>query len=587
MSIDDAATGPKLRVLLIGGAPRDVDGIRAALADSSSTSFEFEWMPGLAGAGDLPGAKESDVLLIDVSGYSDGIPSLLASARSRFPRIPIVVLGDRDDEELALEVIHGGARGYVLKSELSPRVLVTSLAAAVEMHRATLQLDQSRERERHLVTHDQLTGLANRVLFKDRLSQAVAAARRGHHKLAVLFVDLDGFKAVNDELGHDFGDSLLKGIACEIAACTRECDTAARFSSDEFVVILTLLRDEFDAAKVSDKILESVRRPSLFGSHPSRMTASIGVAIFPGDGVEGDDVLHKAELAMEHAKQAGGDRVGFYTGEMNTALVRRRSLEAQLRVALEEEQFELHYQPQMDVRTARIMGAEGLLRWRHPESGLLSPAEFLPLAEETGLIVPIGEWVLREGCRQNAAWQRMGHGGLRVSVNVASQQFHQPGFAATVRGAVEEAGIHPGGLGLEITESSLLEDLDTTMATIQTLKDLGVHFSIDDFGTGYSSLAYLKRLPVDVLKIDQSFVQAIASSPTDATITATIVKLAQGLGLATVAEGVETPDQLLLLASYGCNRMQGYLIGKPVPPKTFVEWLVDPPFRWMKAESSD
>jgi diguanylate cyclase (GGDEF)-like protein len=586
MSIDDATTGPRLRVLLIGGAPRDMDAIRAALAESSSTSFEFEWVPGLAGASDLPGAKESDVLLIDVSGYPGGVLSLLARARSRFPRIPIVVLGDRGDEELALEVIHAGARGYVLKSDLSPRVLVISLAAAVGMHRATLQLDESRERERHLVTHDQLTGLANRVLFKDRLSQAVAAARRGHHKLAVLFVNLDGFRAVNDEFGHDYGDGLLKGIACEIAACIRECDTAARFSSDEFAIIVTHLRDEFGAAKVSEKILESVRRPGLFRSHSSRMTASIGVATFPGDRVEGDDVLQKAGLAMEHVKKAGGDRVEFYTREMNTAFMKRRSLEAQLRVALEEEQFELYYQPQMDVRTARITGGEGLLRWRHPESGIVSPAEFLPLAEETGLIVPIGEWVLREACRQSAAWRRMGHSGLRVSVNVASQQFHQPGFAATVRGAVDEAAIHPGGLDLEITESSLLEDLDTTMTTIQALKDLGVHFSIDDFGTGYSCLAYLKRLPVDVLKIDQSFVQAIASSPTDATITSTIVKLAQGLGLTTVAEGVEMPEQLLLLASYGCNRMQGYLIGKPVPPDTFVAWLVDPPFRWMKAESS-
>jgi diguanylate cyclase (GGDEF)-like protein len=586
MSIATRVTASRLRILLIGGGAEGAERIGSALADSSSTHFDLAHAPSLAAAIEVPDVKESDVFLLDVSGAAGDELARLARARSRFPAIPIVVLADRDDEALAVECIHGGARGYILKSELSSRLLVTTLAAAVGIHRAILQLSEARERERHLVTHDQLTGLANRVLFNDRLAQAVAVARRGQGKFAVLFLNLDGFKAINDQMGHAVGDGLLKGIARQITACLRDSDTAARFSADEFAVIVTQMGDEFVAVNVADKILRAVRKPQLFSPQASPTTVSIGVATFPRDGSDGEELLQKADLAMEHAKKAGGDRIEFYTREMNKAVVKRRLLESGLRAALENDQFELFYQPQMDVRSARITGGEGLLRWRHPESGLVGPGEFLPLAEETGLIVPIGEWVLREGCRQSAVWREMGHRVGRISVNVASQQFHQPDFADLVRSAIEEAGIAPAALELEITESSLIQDLDATMTMLQTLKELGVFLAIDDFGTGYSSLAYLKRLPVDVLKIDQSFVRAIATSPTDATITATIVKLAQGLGLATVAEGVETPEQLLLLASYGCNRMQGYLVGKPVPADTFVEWVVDPPFRWMRGEDA-
>jgi EAL domain-containing protein (putative c-di-GMP-specific phosphodiesterase class I) len=267
---------------------------------------------------------------------------------------------------------------------------------------------------------------------------------------------------------------------------------------------------------------------------------------------------------------------------MNAVVTRRAALEARLRGALEEEQLALYFQPQFDMRRARIVGAEALLRWPHPELGLIPPAQFLPLAEETDLIVPIGEWVLRTACRQAAVWQEMGHRGLRVSVNVASQQLHRPGFERVVRSALEETGIPAFALELEITESSLLQDLETTMNTLRALKDLGVKLAVDDFGTGYSSLAYLKRLPVDILKIDQSFVRGLASDPADAIITESVVQMARGLGLVTVAEGVETPEQLLLLASYGCSRMQGYLFGKAVPSEIFLGWLVDPPFRWMK-----
>ncbi|UCE87556.1 MAG: EAL domain-containing protein, partial [Deltaproteobacteria bacterium] len=326
----------------------------------------------------------------------------------------------------------------------------------------------------------------------------------------------------------------------------------------------------------------SIGRPITLGRRAFVTTASIGIATYPRNGTEPEELIKKADTAMYHAKQQGRNRFEFYTQDMNMAVMRRVALESRLRTAAADGGLLLHYQPQFDLRRERLIGSEALLRWQHPELGMLPPIQFLPLAEETGLIVPIGEWVLRTACRQNAAWQQMGHRGFRISVNVSTQQFKERGFAAIVRNALEESGLRPEYLELEITESSLVEDVEMTVGTLRELKRLGVHLSIDDFGTGYSALSYLKFLPIDILKIDQSFVRSLTSYPADATITSAIVQMAQGLSLTTVAEGVETVEQLLLLGSFGCNRMQGYLFGKPVPPETFVKMLEDPGFRWMK-----
>lgn len=580
-----AARSSPVRVVLIGSDSPSADQIRSTLAVSASMSFEFADAPTVAKAVDLPDFKECDVILLDLSRAKGDGMSLLASARSRFPQIPIVVLNEADDEALALRAIRAGARGYILRAELCPRLLITNLAAAVGIQHAIVQLNESRERERHLVTHDQLTGLANRALFKERLSQSLATARRDRKRLGLIIVNLDEFKAINQQLGRAVGDGLLRGIARQILSCLGEGDSAARFSSDEFAIVLRELSDENAAANLAEKILETVRRPHLFTPQSSRTTASIGVATFPKDGADPEDLIHKADMAMQHAKRAGGNRTLFYSPGMNAALLKRSRLESRLRGALEDGQFELHYQPQFDVCKRRVTGAEGLIRWRHPRKGLMAPAEFLPIAEESGLIIPIGEWVLREGCRQGAEWRAMGHGDLRISLNVASEQLHQPDFTDIVRSALRDSQIPPAMLELEITEGGLLQDAEGTMKTLRDLKDLGVHLAIDDFGTGYSSLAYLKRLPLDVLKVDQSFVRSIVTDPANATITSTIVKLAHGLGLATVAEGVETPEQLLLLASYGCTRMQGFLVGRPAPPETFLDGLNNPTFRGVEGQT--
>ena len=584
---DSPSQSAHIRVLFVGGGEADARQVRELLGASRSIAFELSHCPDLTEALAQAESRNVDVMLLLLDASDAPRLGGLARARLSAPLLPIVVLSDVDDEAVALKALQNGARGYLVRSETSPRLLVTTLGAALESHRMILQLNTARERARHLATHDQLTGLANRSLFHDRLAQAVAAARRGRQKLAVLFVDLDGFKSINDTLGHAVGDGLLRGIARRIASCLRESDTAARLGGDEFAVLLTNLGNELDAATVARKIVAALGEPLQFRQQSTTIRCSIGIATFPRDAQDAEAMLKRSDTAMYHAKQRGGSRFDFYTEDMNAAIQRRVALEDRLRTALDQNEFIVHYQPQFDLTRGRIIGAEALLRWKHPELGLVSPGHFLPIAEETGLIVPIGDWILRTACEQNARWNREGHRGLRVSVNVSSQQFLEPGLADVVKSALDQSGLAPISLELEITESSLLRDVEVTVNTLRRLKDLGVRLAIDDFGTGYSSLAYLKRLPIDVLKIDQSFVRALTTDPADATITQTIVQLAAGLNLTTIAEGVETLEQLLLLGSYGCSRMQGFLFGKPVPREIFETWLANPPFRWIQGERTE
>jgi diguanylate cyclase (GGDEF)-like protein len=581
---EPTASPTRVRVLLLGGDDASARDLRERLATSQAMAFELVHAARLSDALSMSQPMDPDVILLQI-GESD-LPRLasLTQARMAAPLVPIVVMSDVDDEAVALKALQSGARGYLVRAESSARLLVTTLGAALESHRMILQLNTARERARHLATHDQLTGLANRSLFHDRLSQAVSAARRSRQKLAVLFVDLDGFKSINDTLGHAVGDGLLRAIARRLASCLRETDTAGRLGGDEFAVLLTNLTNELDAATVARKLLASLSEPIEFRRQSTSIRCSIGIATFPRDANEPEDLIKRADTAMYHAKERGGNRFDFYTDDMNAAIQRRVALEDRLRTALDEDQLLVYYQPQFDLTRGRIMGAEALLRWQHPELGLVSPSHFLPIAEETGLIVPIGDWILREACNQNARWNQEGHRGLRVSVNVSSQQFLEAGFADVVRNALGDSGLPPVSLELEITESSLLRDVEITVNTLRRLKDLGVRLAIDDFGTGYSAMAYLKRLPIDVLKIDQSFIRALTTDPADATITETIVQLASGLNLTSIAEGVETLEQLLLLGSYGCNRMQGYLFGKPVPASIFEQWLDNPPFRWIQGQ---
>jgi diguanylate cyclase (GGDEF)-like protein/PAS domain S-box-containing protein len=432
---------------------------------------------------------------------------------------------------------------------------------------------RAEERIRYLAHHDGLTGLPNRMRLQDRIGQAIAVAHRQRRGLAVLFVDLDRFKNVNDSLGHHVGDELLRAVAARLGACVRETDTVSRIGGDEFVVLLTDLAHGEDARLVAQKILDSLSQPFLLGAHELEVTPSIGIAVYPNDGEDVETLLRNADAAMYRAKELGRDNYQFYTPEMNVRTHERLALERDLRHALERGELLLHYQPQVDVRTGAIVGFEALARWRHPERGLVPPSEFIRTAEETGLINPIGEFVLREACRQARAWHAAGYPELQVSVNCSAHQFRREGMVEAVRRLLAEVGLPPECLALEITESVMIDQPEQVIEWFRELRGMGLEFSLDDFGTGYASLSSLKRLPVRRLKIDRGFVQDIGEDPDDAAIVSAIIAMAHTLGMEVIAEGVETAEQLACLRSLGCDRAQGYYFSRPLPAEEFLELL--------------
>ena len=427
----------------------------------------------------------------------------------------------------------------------------------------------------NLAFYDPLTALPNRRLLRDRLQHALAVSVRGQRYGALLFIDLDNFKTLNDTLGHPAGDSLLQEVACRLASCVREGDTVARLGGDEFVVMLEGLAMHLDEAAdqakgVGDKILAALKEPYQLGEHKCHSTSSIGVALFGNQRDSMDEVLKQADMAMYKAKAAGRDALCFFDPAMEASLLKRALLETDLRRALEEKQFLLHYQAQIS-GADRLTGAEVLLRWQHPVHGMVSPADFIPLAEETRLIVPLGQWVLETACRQLAAWaSRLEMAHLTIAVNVSAHQLRLPDFVARVLAVIEQTGANPLRLKLELTESLLVHNVEEVIGKMSELKAAGVGFSLDDFGTGYSSLTYLKRLPLDELKIDQSFVRDVLVDPNDAAIARTVVALARSLGLGVIAEGVETAAQRDFLAASGCHAYQGYFFSRPLPVEQFV-----------------
>ena len=417
----------------------------------------------------------------------------------------------------------------------------------------------------HLAHHDALTNLPNRTLLQDRLEQAILQSRRNRRHAAVLFIDLDRFKLINDTLGHDVGDGLLAQVAQRCLACVRDTDTVARQGGDEFVIVLPELEQAQDAAMVARKLVSELGKPYLLGVHELTVTASVGIAIYPDDGRNASMLLRNADAAMYGAKSDGRNAYQFYSSELNTASLGELLLENQLRGALNRGELLLYYQPKVSAASGRIDGAEALLRWHHPELGMLAPGRFVPAAEEAGLIVPIGEWVLRTACRQLRAWLDAGIEPVSVAVNLSAQQFAHQDLVGLVESVLAETGLPAGLLELELTETMLMRDVDRATEVLSRLRALGVRLSIDDFGTGYSSLAYLKRFEVDVLKIDRSFVHDIRSDGADGKIAAAVIALAHSLGQQVVAEGVETEYQRDYLARHRCDVFQGYLFGRPMP----------------------
>ena len=427
---------------------------------------------------------------------------------------------------------------------------------------------QSEERISFLATHDALTGLPNRALLKERLSQALLYAQRYDCCATVAFVDLDNFKVVNDSLGHNAGDELLKAVAKRMVGCVRAADTVVRLGGDEFVVLLLNQPGSGDALSATiQKLREAVAEPVTVGGHEFRVTSSIGIATYPRDGADADTLLANADAAMYRAKEIGRDSFQFYTPQLNTKVHERFLLQEELRNAVARSEFVLHYQPQVDLRTGDIFAVEALIRWRHPTRGMVAPSDFISVAEENGLIVPIGDWVLHEACRQNKAWQNLGLPCVNVCVNVSARQFRQKDLVARVIAALKESGLEAKYLELELTESLIMQDADLAIATMRKLQSIGVQLSIDDFGTGYSSLSALKSFPVVRLKIDKSFISNLPADENDKAVASAVISLGQKLNLRVIAEGVETDEQVAFLRDSNCDEMQGYHFSKPIPPQ--------------------
>jgi len=431
-----------------------------------------------------------------------------------------------------------------------------------------------------LAFYDQLTGLPNRQLFSKELDDVIEATCEQQREFAILFVDLDHFKRINDTLGHSLGDELLKAVAARLQSCLRSEDhvlrankagnvSLARLGGDEFVIILRDVGSEEAAASVASRIISSLANPFSWEGHQFVVTPSIGVAIYPQHGKTTDELLMNADSAMYKAKTAGRNAYRFYSDTMKVRSLHRLEMEDEIRRAIDNQHFELFYQPIIDIASWTIMGAEALLRWNHAKRGWISPADFIPVAEETGLILPLGKWVVQAACEQIAAWQHTRLSKINISVNVSSQQMHSDDLVAIVQNAVSDAGISAELLGLEITESLLMRDTEATIEALNILRNFGVTLSVDDFGTGYSSLSYLKRFPIDVLKIDRSFVKDLHCDSDDAAICAAILAMARNLDLKVVAEGVELEEQLNFLRQHNCEQLQGYLYSKPLPPEDF------------------
>jgi diguanylate cyclase (GGDEF)-like protein len=569
-----AAETPKARVLIID----DEEQIRQLLIDVLGDAYDCSDAGSAEEALAALSENTFDLVISDIDmGAMSGL-ELVPRVHSLSPDTVVVMVSGNQDIGFAIEALRVGAFDYISKP-LDLRHVEASVERALnhcnllkEKRRYKEQLEtllqQRTAQVDWLAYYDTVTQLPNRALFEDRLTQAVSVAKAAHQSLGVLFISLDQFKKVNDSLGHGPGDILLREFAERLNSCITQSDTVARFGSDEFALLRTQIDGTKDVIETIGSLSQVLKFSFDLPGHELFATASVGVSLFPLDGEDCQTLLKNAGAALYKAKRSGGANYQFFTADMHELATKRLELESNLRKAIQNEEFLVHYQPRVSVDSLTITGVEALVRWQHPQLGLISPSEFIPLAEDAGLIVPIGEWVLRTACMQAQRWRDQGIAPIQIAVNISARQFHDQDFSQTVIRTLEETGLSPKYLELEVTESSIMQDAGFAAGMLSRLKSMGINISIDDFGTGFSSLASLKRLPIDALKIDKSFVREATSDPDDAALVMAIITLAHNLRLKVVAEGVETEDQLRFLQLLRCDEIQGYFFSKPLPAET-------------------
>jgi diguanylate cyclase (GGDEF)-like protein len=559
-------------LLLVEPEPAEALRLREMLDRSGTEPFHVTQADSMESALRMLQDCHCDAVLLDLTQPDANGLDILMRARIAASETPIVVLTPELSAGEHLQMLRFGAQDYLTREECNTRTLVRAISQAVERHRILRELRTAQKTEHFLATHDALTGLATREPFMEGVHSALAYAKRNGKNPALLFIDLDHFKAINDSLGHSAGDKLLKFVADRLSSVTRRSDLVARLAGDEFVQ-LALDAKASGAAIVAQKVLDTLSEPYFLEGHESRITASIGVALFPGDGNDPDELLRNADMAMYRAKMDGRNHFQFCSESLNQAAATKLRIRTGLSSALAEERFSLVYQPVRDLRTGRITAAEALLRWTDPEGRSVSPGDFVPIAESSGLIVPMGEWVLRTACAQGRAWQDQGLQPIRIAVNLSPRQLRERTLVATTTQILEESGLVPSWLELEITEGALVESDSQALATLDVLSQLGTGLSLDDFGTGYSALSYLRRFPFDRVKVDRSFVVEVATNSDAAALASAIVSMSKSLGLHSLAEGIETEEQAAFFSERGCDEVQGFLIGRPMPAEEFGKLL--------------
>jgi diguanylate cyclase (GGDEF)-like protein len=556
-----------INVLLIEDNVADSRYLKEMLHDAASGKHLIHLAYNAAEAMTMLKEKEFDIVLTDLALPDTNGLDIINRIQGLNSMLPIVVLTGQSNEELALKIIQMGAQDYIVKGQGDGHLINRVIDYSIERKKDIEELS-------YLANYDSLTGLANRPLFRERLDRALIRADRNKSLVALFVIDLDRFKNVNDTLGHDAGDKLLIDVASRLRKCTREGDTIARLGGDEFTIIMEDIKSIDDAVTVAEKALSFMQEKFHIREHDIFVTPSIGITIYPIDDTNSGNLFVNADSAMYDAKESGRNCYRFYTANMNSHLIKQINLEAKLRRAIENEEFVLYYQPKFNVNEKYPIGAEALIRWVDPDEGMISPALFIPLAEETGLIGPITDWVIKQACWQNSQWQQQGYRPIRMAVNLSPKQFNREDIVSRIFNQIISSDLSPKYVELEITEGALVEDVEKSCEIMMKLKKWGIHVSIDDFGTGYSSLSYLKKFPLDTLKIDQSFVRDLMQDSDDAAIVSAIIAMAKSLKFNVIAEGVENQEQLNYLAAHGCNEVQGYFTGRPVPAEEFEQFMI-------------